>query len=371
MKIDVVINGDSLIELKKIPNNSIDLIFADPPYWMRTTGTLKRVEGTDYDGVKEDWDKFNSLHEYTNFTKQWLLECYRVLKKDGSIWVIGGMQCIYTIGSIMLEIGYWFVNDVIWHKSNPTPNFLGTRLNNSHETLIWATKGQKSNYHFNYKTAKELNREFGTIDLLKENQKPKQLGSIWKMPVSSGNERLRDIDGNKLHSTQKPESLLYKVIAISSEIGDLILDPFGGTMTTAAIAKKMGRHYISIEKEKKYCDYGLERIENTKVNIGDVEKAIFDIKPTKATIQDLINAKLLNVGDKFFMHKIEKEAILNNNGKLVFKDFEYDIHTCAAIFRGVKAQRLNGFDYWLIKKENGFESLSNLREKYRNSLIKP
>jgi site-specific DNA-methyltransferase (adenine-specific) len=281
---DLVINGDSLVELKRIPDNSIDLIFADPPYWMRTTGTLKRVEGTDYDGVKDDWDKFESLDEYTDFTKQWLLECHRVLKKDGSIWVIGGMQCIYTIGSIMLEIGYWFINDVIWHKSNPTPNFLGTRLNNSHETLIWATKGPKSKYHFNYKTAKELNREVEKLNLLKEPQKPKQLGSIWKMPVSSGNERLRDNNGNKLHSTQKPEELLYKIIAISSQIGDLVLDPFGGTMTTAAVAKKMGRHFIAIEKEKKYCDYGLERIEKTNTFVGDIENALFDVKPIKASM---------------------------------------------------------------------------------------
>lgn len=231
-----IINGETLSEMKKMPAASIDLIFADPPYWMRTEGVLKRVEGTDYNGCDDQWDQFNSLEDYESFTKNWLTECFRLLKPNGSIWVIGGMQCIYTIGSIMQQLGFWIINDVIWHKKNPTPNFLGTRLNNSHETLIWATKSKKAKYTFNYKTAKELNTD--TVDDLDFSRGVrKQLGSVWKIAVCQGSERMKDENGGKLHSTQKPEELLYRVIAISSKKDDIILDPFGGTMTTAAMAK--------------------------------------------------------------------------------------------------------------------------------------
>jgi len=362
MKENILINGDCLVELKKLPDNSVDLIFADPPYWMRTTGKLKRVEGSDYDGVNDEWDKFNSLSDYEKFTNDWLKECHRVLKKDGSIWVIGGLQCVYTIGAIMLNLGFWFINDVIWHKSNPTPNFLGTRLNNSHETLLWATKSSKSKYHFNYKTAKELNVEpHGIID----NNEKKQMGSVWKMPVSSGNERLKDGDGKKLHSTQKPEQLLYRIIAISSQVGDIVLDPFGGTMTTAAIAKKMGRKFISIEKEIKYYDFGKKRVEQTIEQIGPIEKAVFDIKPPKATIKDMIQSDLLKVGDLFFVKNSNNFASLRANGKLDYKGEEYDIHTCAALIKGVKADRLNGFDHWFIKRDSGCVALSDVREQMR------
>ncbi len=251
-----VINGDCLVELAQLADESVDLIFADPPYWMRVEGVLKRPEGTDFQGCNDDWDNiFQSNEEYKDFTRQWLLECKRVLKKNGSIWVIGGMQCIYTIGAIMQDLGFWFVNDVVWQKSNPTPNFLGTRLNNSHETLIWATKSVKSKYTFNYKTAKELNIDVAGY----EKGERRQLGSIWKLPVCSGNERLKNDNGEKLHSTQKPEQLLYRVIAISSKLNDVVLDPFGGTLTTAAMAKKLGRNYIIIEQNGEYVKYGLER----------------------------------------------------------------------------------------------------------------
>ena len=252
MKLNTIINGDSLEELKKIPDSSIDLIFADPPYWMRVEGSLTRVEGSEFDGCDDDWDKFDSLESYENFTKQWLSQCKRILKSNGSIWVIGGMQCIYTIGAIMQELGLWIINDIIWHKTNPTPNFKGTRLNNSHETLIWATKGKNSKYTFNYKTAKELNKD--TV-LIEDYQKGirKQMGSVWRFPVCSGNERLKDENGKKLHSTQKPLELLQRIIAINSNVGDVVLDPFGGTMTTGVAAKSLGRNYIMIERDKKYC----------------------------------------------------------------------------------------------------------------------
>ncbi len=183
---------------------------------MRTDGVLHRVEGTEFDGCDDEWDQFDTLEDYATFTGKWLSACYRILKPNGSIWVIGGMQCIYTIGGIMQDIGYWFINDVIWHKKNPTLNFMGTRLNNSHETLIWATKNRNSKYTFHYKTGKELN----TDTVSEEDHRGgirKQMGSVWKIPVCAGGERLKDDDGNKLHSTQKPEELLYRIWAYDTE----------------------------------------------------------------------------------------------------------------------------------------------------------
>ncbi|MGB4171103.1 MAG: site-specific DNA-methyltransferase, partial [bacterium] len=246
--------------MKKLPDECVDLIFADPPYWMRVEGVLNRVEGTPYDGCDDPWDnQFETTKDYNDFTRAWLGECKRILKPNGSIWVIGGMQCIYTIGAIMQELGFWFINDVIWYKKNPTPNFRGARLNNSHETLIWAAKSDKARFTFNYKTAKELNTDTVDEEDFKKGVR-KQLGSVWRIGICQGRERLRRDNGEKLHSTQKPEELLYRVIAISSNIGDLVFDPFGGTMTTAAVAKRMGRHYLTIEKELEYCQYGERRL---------------------------------------------------------------------------------------------------------------
>ncbi len=366
MQKNVIINGDSIEVMKSFPDESIDLIFADPPYWMRTSGILQRVEGTDFNGVDDEWDKFESNEDYSDFTRKWLKECKRVLKKDGSFWVIGGMQCIYTIGGIMQELGFWFINDVIWYKSNPTPNFKGTRLNNSHETLIWATKSEKSKYHFNYKTAKELN-----LDTVSEEEYisgvRKQLGSVWKFPVSSGNERLKDSDGNKLHNTQKPEELLYRIIAISSQVGDLVLDPFGGTMTTGALAKRMGRDYIMIEREEKYCRYGQDRLDRELPIIGDIEKAVHDIKPIKANMGEMIEAGYFYLNEKFVMKGFDDYGLLQNDGKLLFNDEVFDMHTLAAKLRNVKANRLNGFDYWYVIRNNELKSISDIREEFRKN----
>lgn len=360
-----IINGDSIIEMRKLPENSIDLIFADPPYWMRTNGgSLKRVEGTEFKGVYEDWDKFTNLENYKEFTKNWLIEAKRILKPNGSIWVICGMQCIFTVGSIMQDIGLWLINDVIWHKSNPTPNFMGTRLNNSHETLIWATKSKKSKYTFNYKTAKELNRD--TVNEKDfEKGKRKQMGSIWKLPVSSGNERLKDSEGNKLHSTQKPEKLLYKIIAISSKVGDIVLDPFAGTMTTGAVAKRMGRNYLMIEKELKYCQYGEKRIELEKVHIGDIEKGSYDIKPIRATMDEMIKHGYFKIGEKFCFKGSDNYAILIEKGKLMYENKEFSMHELAAKFSNRAAERLNGFDYWYVERDNNRVLISRVREEYR------
>lgn len=362
-----IINGETLNEMQKMPAKSIDLIFADPPYWMRTEGVLKRVEGTDYNGCADGWDQFNSLEEYEEFTRKWLTECYRVLKPNGAIWVIGGMQCIYTIGAIMQQLGYWIINDVVWHKKNPTPNFMGTRLNNSHETLIWATKSKKAKFTFNYKTAKELN-----IDTVDENDfkkgTRKQLGSVWKIAVCQGTERVKDENGEKLHSTQKPEELLYRVIAISSNKEDVILDPFGGTMTTAAMAKKLGRSSIMIEMDKKYCEYGQKRIDNIEYEDTPIANAVFDQKPKKVTMTEMITAGYFYTGEPFFFRNGQEVATLLEDGRLLYNEQPMDMHSCAATAREVQAKRLNGFDVWFVKRNNELVSIADIRENYRQTI---
>ncbi|MGN0248996.1 MAG: DNA-methyltransferase [Lachnospiraceae bacterium] len=363
----MIINGNSIEEMKKLEENSIDLIFADPPYWMRVEGVLKRVEGTDFDGCMDAWDQFESLEDYEAFTKEWLRECYRILKPDGSIWVIGGMQCIYTIGAIMQEIGYWLINDIVWHKKNPTPNFKGTRLNNSHETLIWATKSKKSKYTFHYKTAKELNLD--TVDEADyEKGIRKQLGSVWKIAVCSGNERLKNEQGEKLHTTQKPEELLYRIIAISSNVGDMVLDPFGGTMTTGAIAKRLGRKYFMIERDPKYYEYGKQRIEQEVFGDSDIANAVYDKKPLTARMPEMIQNGFFFEEEMFYLQDGTKGGILQADGKLLYKGKITDMHSCAAKVKGVKAKRLNGFAVWFVKRDGILVSIQEIREDYRTWL---
>ncbi|RDU58736.1 site-specific DNA-methyltransferase, partial [Helicobacter sp. MIT 14-3879] len=310
-----------------IPNDSIDLIFADPPYFMRVEGVLQRPEGSDFSGCDDSWDNaFIDNADYVAFSRQWLKECHRILKQNGSIWVIGSMQCIYSIGGVMQELGFWLINDVIWHKSNPTPNFNGTRLNNSHETLIWATKSKKSKYTFNYKSAKELNCEI--IDF--EKGVRKQLGSVWRMSVCSGNERLKDSNGKKLHNTQKPLSLLYRILAISSKMGDIVLDPFGGTMTTAVAAKILGRDYIMLEQNEVYIEYGRQRLDSVLFEDSPIARAEFDKKPLRVSLREMIKAGFLSLGEQLHLKNTAFQAYLTSEGKLEFQGQIYDIHTLAA-----------------------------------------
>ncbi len=364
MNKNIIINGDSIDEMNKMEPNSVDLIFADPPYWMRVEGVLKRVEGTDFDGCDDEWDQFDSLEDYEKFTTDWLTACHRILKPNGSIWVIGGMQCIYTIGAIMQRLGFWFVNDVIWYKKNPAPNFMGTRLNNSHETLIWATKSKNSKFTFNYKTAKELNLDTVSEDDY-NNGVRKQMGSVWRIALCSGNERLKDEEGKKVHSTQKPFELLEKLIAISSKIGDTVLDPFGGTMTTGAAAKKLGRNYIMIEREKEYCEYGQKRLDEIEFVDDDIARAIYDKKPLKVSVPEMIEAEYFINGEGFYFKTGEEVAKLQRDGKLLFEGEILDMHTCAAKARGVKANRVNGFDYWYVMRDGERKSISDVRDDYR------
>ena len=233
-----IINGDCLKELKKIPDKTFDLVFADPPYNMQIGEKLTRPDSSKVNGVNDKWDQFNSFKHYDEFCKSWLAECKRILKDNGSIWVIGSYHNIFRLGYHLQNLGYWLLNDVIWRKNNPMPNFRGTRFTNAHETLIWASKTKKSKYTFNYQSLKCLNDDL-------------QMRSDWTLPICNGKERLKK-NGKKIHSTQKPEALLHRIILATTNKGDTVFDPFLGTGTTAVVSKKLGRNYYGIEKDKKY-----------------------------------------------------------------------------------------------------------------------
>ena len=264
--------GDTLIELKKLKDHSVDMVFCDPPYNLQLSKTLYRPDSTKVSGVDDDWDKFNNFQDYDIFTKTWLSEVKRILKPEGSIWVIGSYHNIYRIGYALQNLNFWILNDIIWRKTNPMPNFIGTRFTNAHETLIWAANSKSSKYTFNYQTMKKLNDN-------------KQMRSDdWLINVCSGQERLKDTNNQKLHNTQKPEELLLRVILSSTKPGDVILDPFFGTGTTGVVCKKLGRKFIGIEKNANY-------IKEAKKRILKVKK----VKPEKITLLNKKNSKKINI----------------------------------------------------------------------------
>ncbi len=347
MKIDTIICGDCLEKLKEIPDNSIDMIFADPPYFMQTSGDLNRSDGTRFSGVSEDWDKFENLKNYDDFSCKWLSECRRILKPKGSIWVIGGFQNIYRLGYLMQEMGFWILNDVVWTKPNAPPNFTGTRLQNRHETLLWCSPKRGASYTFNYQTLKSINGG-------------KQDSSVWDIGICIGPERLKDKDGHKLHATQKPEKLLYKVILASTKPGDIVLDPFMGTGTTGAMAKLLGRHFIGIEREKKYIEAAQKRISLITPNLNEITTLQKDKKKVKVLFTHLLQKGVISPGEYLFTPNKKKVQILPN-GHLKIGRLKGSIHQLAALLQGKTVA--NGWDYWLIKTKNGFESIDILRKK--------
>ncbi|AHK22597.1 Modification methylase DpnIIB [Candidatus Hepatoplasma crinochetorum Av] len=343
--------GNCLEELKKIPSKSIDLIFADPPYFMQTgTGTLYRINGNKYNGVDDEWDKFDSYKEYDKFTRKWLTQCRRILKDKGSIWVMGTFHNIYRLGYIIQDLNFWIINDITWEKTNPTPNFRGTKFVNSNENLIWFTKSQNSKFTFNYKTMKNENKK-------------KQMGSVWKFSICSGKERLKDNNGNKLHNTQKPEDLLRRIILASTKINDVILDPFFGTGTTGAVAKKLHRNFIGIENNEKYINYANDRIKNVdKISKNDpffdYIKAKFDEKIKYPKILDLIREN--KIKSKYLYNLKEDKVYLNSEGKIKINNVKYSIHKATEIFEN--GRYLNGWKYWYIKEGNNYISIDDIRK---------
>ncbi len=247
---DEILMGDCIAEMARLPDKSVDMIFADPPYNLQLGGDLFRPEGGRVDAVDDDWDKFDSLAVYDDFTRQWLAEARRILKDNGTIWVIGSYHNIFRVGALLQDAEFWILNDVIWRKSNPMPNFRGTRFTNAHETLIWCAKDEKARYTFNYRAMKALNDDL-------------QMRSDWVLPICSGQERVKDEEGIKAHPTQKPEALLYRILLACTKPGDVVLDPFFGTGTTGAVARRLGRRWIGIEREPSYVKVAKQRIAST------------------------------------------------------------------------------------------------------------
>lgn len=348
-----VIKGDTIEELKKIPSESIDLIFADPPYFMGTEGELLRTDGSKFNGVEDEWDKFSGYNEYDEFCLQWLKECKRVLKKNGSFWVIGSFQNIYRLGYMLQNLNFWILNDIVWSKPNAAPNFAGTRYQNSHETLLWCCKSEKAKYTFNYKTMKHLNGG-------------KQDKSVWDIGICIGNERLKDSSGKKVHSTQKPEKLLYKVILSTSKPNDLVLDPFFGTGTTGAIAKRLGRNFIGIEREQAYIDASIDRIDKEKTILDDISTLSLEVKPPKVPIDKLIKKGYLSVGQALYSKDKKFKDILTEDGKLTDGEDTLSIHKMSA--KHLNLTNNNGWDYyWTIDKDKGFIPINDLRYLYSES----
>ncbi|EAI5530181.1 site-specific DNA-methyltransferase [Campylobacter lari] len=351
MQKDIILQGDCLEILKTIPDKSIDMIFADPPYFMQTQGELLRTNGEVFSGVNDDWDKFESLKTYDEFCEIWLSECRRILKDDASIWVIGSFQNIFRLGYIMQNLGFWILNDIIWSKPNPVPNFKGTRFCNSHETLIWCSKSKNSKYTFNYKTMKFLNDN-------------KQEKSVWNIGICIGNERLKGIDGKKIHSTQKPELLLEKIILSSTKKGDLVLDPFFGTGTTGAMAKKLGRHYIGIEQEKIYTKIAESRIRQINTIDNEITRSELEAKPPRVSLEELVNTGFLNKNEKFYDKNKKYICYLVNDNKVSDESEILSIHKMAAKY--LNKDNHNGWNYFYIFKDKEFISIDSLRYEYQN-----
>ena len=353
--LDDIIKGDSLEVLKEFPDKSVNCIFADPPYFMQSTTRngkekkLMRADGTgEFKGCDDAWDKYEDYAAYDKFCNEWLKECKRVLKDNGTIWVIGSFQNIYRLGYIMQNMGYWILNDVVWFKLNPTPNMAGTRFCNAHETMLWCSKSQGHKFTFNYKTMKYLNGE-------------KQDRSVWNLGICQGSERLKDSNGTKVHTTQKPEALLTKVILSSTKPGDIILDPFFGTGTTSAVAKRYGRHFIGIERDDdgKYISAAKKRIDTVVDESNDISNLILEVKPPKFTTKQLIDMKLLTENEKFFDKDGNAICKLLKNGNVEKDNETLSIHKMAA--KVLDKNNYNGWDYFYVKRDNKLVPIDDLR----------
>ena len=349
-----IVKGDCIEVLKKLPDNSIDLIFADPPYNLQLQGELWRPNQTKVDAVNDEWDKFTNFEEYDNFCKEWIKECRRVLKPNGTIWIIGSYHNIFRIGKIMQDVGLWILNDILWIKTNPMPNFKGTRFNNAHETLIWASKNKDSRYTFNYKSMKAFNEDL-------------QLRSDWYIPICNGGERLKGNEGNKVHSTQKPEALLYRIIISTSNPNDIVLDPFMGSGTTGTIAKKLGRKFIGIEKEDNYIKAANDRIANVTPYINQTLISPLEVKKPKVPFGNLIENGFIKPGEKIFSKDKKHKAEVLANATIVSNDISGSIHSVSAQVLGKPSN--NGWTFWFVERENNLKSIDELRKEYTEKYI--
>lgn len=353
-----ILIGDCIENMKKLPKGSIDMIFADPPYNLQLQGDLHRPNNSKVDAVDDDWDQFDSLKQYDDFTREWLTAARDSLKDDGSIWVIGSYHNIFRVGAILQDLGFWILNDVIWRKSNPMPNFRGRRFCNAHETLIWASKSQNSKYRFNYDSMKGLNDDL-------------QMRSDWYLPLCTGGERLKGDDGKKLHPTQKPESLLHRVLLASTDAGDLVLDPFFGTGTTGAVAKKLGRDYIGLEQDETYAQGARERIASVeRLTDEELVKTIEKREQPRIPFGTLIEQGLLEAGTVLYDKQKRFSAVVRADGHLVCSQpglkHRGSIHKVGASIQG--APSCNGWTFWHFENAGELKPIDDLRSVIREQM---
>ena len=349
LPLDSILQGDCVEMMRSLPAASVDMIFADPPYNLQLGGDLFRPEGGRVDAVDNDWDKFDTLGAYDRFTKAWLAEARRILKPNGTIWVIGSYHNIFRVGAALQDEGFWILNDIIWRKANPMPNFKGTRFTNAHETLIWASQGEDAKYTFNYKAMKTLNDEL-------------QMRSDWVLPICGGQERLKR-NGTKAHPTQKPESLLYRVMLSCTKPGDVVLDPFFGTGTTGAVAKRLGRKWIGIEREDSYIEVALERIE-AALPLDESALTIMQSARTqpKVAFGTLVETGYLAPGTILHDTKRRWSATVRADGSLSVGTDTGSIHKMGATLQN--APSCNGWTFWHIEVEGKLQPIDTLRQTY-------
>lgn len=353
-RFDTIINGECIAELKKIPDRSVDLVFADPPYNLQLAGDLMRPNNTRVDGVDDDWDKFQSFAAYDAFSRAWLAECRRVLKPDGALWVIGSYHNIFRIGAAMQDLGFWIQNDVIWRKVNPMPNFRGKRFTNAHETLIWAGRDQKSRVTFNYESLKTSNDDL-------------QMRSDWLFPICSGPERLRDDGGRKAHPTQKPEALIHRILIGCTNVGDVVLDPFFGTGTTGAVAKRLGRKFIGIERDKDYASAAHDRIARVQPYQPPALETVRSKRAEpRIPFGTIIELGILEPGQKLFDLRRKIRAEVKADGSLTHAGNQASIHRLGALVQGKPA--CNGWTFWHYEVEGKLRPIDALREEAKRQL---
>ncbi|WFR96056.1 site-specific DNA-methyltransferase [Rhizobium tumorigenes] len=355
--IDTIIKGDCVAALEALPTHSVDVIFADPPYNLQLGGALHRPDQSLVDAVDDAWDQFASFEAYDAFTRAWLLACRRVLKPTGTLWVIGSYHNIFRVGSMMQDLNFWILNDIVWRKTNPMPNFKGRRFQNAHETMIWASPSAKAKgYTFNY-------------DALKASNDDVQMRSDWLFPICSGGERLKGEDGKKAHPTQKPEALLARVIMASSKPGDIILDPFFGTGTTGAVAKRLGRHFVGIEREQEYIDHAAARIAAVDT-LGKAELVVMTGKKQEVRVafNVLVENGMIRPGQVLTDSRRRYSAIVRADGTVASGGDAGSIHRLGAKVQGLDA--CNGWTFWHFDDGKSLRPIDELRSIIRADLAK-
>jgi modification methylase len=348
---DTILVGDCIDTMNALPAGSVDLIFADPPYNLQLEEGLTRPDQSRVDAVDDDWDKFDSFAHYDNFTRGWLKAARRLLKPNGAIWVIGSYHNIFRVGAALQDLEYWLLNDVIWRKANPMPNFRGTRFTNAHETLIWAARDKVSRVTFNYESLKQANDET-------------QMRSDWLFPICTGGERLTDGAGDKVHPTQKPEALLHRILNATTKPGDVVLDPFFGTGTTGAVAKKLGRHFIGIERDNTYVAAALKRIAKvSRLPHEAIETAVSKRAAPRVAFGSLVEMGLISPGTELYDGRKRWSAMVRADGSLASGPHQGSIHRVGALVQGAEA--CNGWTFWHTNSNGRLAPIDLLRSNIR------